>query len=113
MLFLKIFLLLSISLGALAEYRVFELEITAYSEVDPTIPSGQTPLSPPEELGKRVELSTLDPEQYRGYHTVKPNEHVRYIATWRCPGRTANKDYCPNPKVKTEETSAAVPSENK
>ena len=100
---------LLVSLAAWAEYRVFELEITAYDDSNPPA----DPTKPPEELSKTVVLSTLDPEQYRGYHTVKPNEKVRYIATWRCQGRTSNKDYCPNPKVKTDDVSAAVPSENK
>lgn len=101
-----------------AEYRVFELEITTYASEDPastpapaSVPDVKTP--PPEEIGKRVVLSTLDPEQYRGYHIVQANEKIRYISTWRCPGRTAGKDYCPNPKAKTEGEVAAAPSENK
>lgn len=71
------------------------------------------PASTPEETGKRTILSTLDPEQYRGYHTIQPNEKIRYISTWRCKGRTTGKDYCPNPKAKTEGEVAAAPSENK
>lgn len=97
---------------ARAEYRVFELEITAYEQPDPAAPSAD-PAKLPVELGKRVVTSTLDPQQYRGYFTVQPNEQIRYIATWKCKGRTGNKDYCPNPKVKTESEVAAVPSENK
>jgi hypothetical protein len=85
-----------------AEYRVFELEIATFSTEDPTA-----------EPEKKTLLSTLDPEQYRGYHTIEANQQIRYISTWRCPGRTANKDYCPNPKVKTDDLAATVPSENK
>lgn len=121
--FFIFFLLIAESLWA--EYRVFELEITAYAEetvvaaadadtateAAPTATS--TPTVPPEELSKRVVLSTLDPQQYRGYHIVQPNEKIRYISTWRCRGRTGNKDYCPNPKAKTEAEDAAIPSENK
>lgn len=107
--------ILVFSVQVQAEYRVFELEITTYAQND--LPEdGQSTTAPapsPEELGKRTVLSTLDPEQYRGYHTVHPFEQVRYIATWRCKGRTSNKDYCPNPKVKTEAEPVAVPSENK
>ncbi|MBL7555609.1 MAG: hypothetical protein JNM24_07285 [Bdellovibrionaceae bacterium] len=95
--FFVFFLLVNQSLWA--EYRVFELEITAYEEA--------------EEIGKRVVVSTLDPEQYRGYHSVQPNEKIRYISTWRCRGRTAGKDYCPNPKAKTDAEEPAIPSENK
>jgi|JI10StandDraft_1071094.scaffolds.fasta_scaffold51589_7 hypothetical protein len=95
-------LLLALSPASFAEYRVFELEITSYEQ-----DAAQT------ETGKRTTLSTLDPEQYRGYHTIQPNEKVRYISTWRCKGRTTGKDYCPNPKAKTEGEVAAAPSENK
>lgn len=103
-----------------AEYRVFELEITTYAEEPAREPSSTpsadsqpdtTPM-PPEELGKRVFLSTLDPQQYRGYYIVQPNEKIRYISTWRCRGRTSGKDYCPNPKAKTEAEEPAIPSEN-
>ncbi len=98
------FIFLLVSCISSAEYRVFELEITSYA---------QESAPAPEEIGKRVVLSTLDPEQYRGYHTVQPNEKVRYISTWRCKGRTTGKDYCPNPKAKTEPEVASAPSENK
>jgi hypothetical protein len=105
-----LFLFLFINQNLWAEYRVFELEITTYAPVDPTAPVVEG--KPPEELSKRTLLSTLDPEQYRGYHTVEANQQIRYISTWRCPGRTANKDYCPNPKVKTDDQAATAPSEN-
>ena len=114
---LQVFLLFIFiwSVQVQAEYRVFELEITTYSETEPPADGQPATLSapPPEELGKRTVLSTLDPEQYRGYNIVNPNERVRYIATWRCKGRTSNKDFCPNPKVKTEGQPVAVSSEIK
>lgn len=99
-----------------AEYRVFELEITTYAEdkteeVPVLGPDGNK--VPPEELGNTVVISNLDPQQYRYYHTVLPNQRVRYVSTWRCFGRTDNKDYCPNPKVKTEDVSSATPLETK
>lgn len=98
---LRYFFIFSLLIGqsVRAEYRVFELEITAFEAT--------------EEVGKRVVLSTLDPQQYRGYHTIQPNEKIRYISTWRCPGRTSSKDYCPNPKAKTEEEGPAATSETK
>jgi hypothetical protein len=68
---------------ARAEYRAFELVIT-----DST--SGQ----------ERVVLSTLDPNQYRGYYPVKPSEKVTYRQTWRCKGNTSDyKAICPKPEV--------------
>jgi hypothetical protein len=96
-----------------AEYRVFELEIASYTDNGNGSETSPAPASPPEEPEKRIILSTLDPEQYRGYHTIQPNEKIRYISTWRCKGRTTGKDYCPNPKAKTEGDVAAAPSENK
>ncbi len=54
-----------------AEYRAFELVIT-----DST--SGQ----------ERVVLSTLDPNQYRGYYPAKPGEKITYRQSWRCKGNT-------------------------
>lgn len=95
-----------------AEYRVFELEITSYAPAAPEAVKN-SPAQPPEEIGKRVVLSTLDPQQYRGYYTVQPNEQIRYIATWKCSGRTASKDYCPNPKVKTDGADVSVSLESK
>ena len=105
---------------AKAEYRVFELEITTFSEE----PKNETPAlanttasstkkAAPDEIDKKIVISNLDPKQYRGYNTVKPSQKIRYISTWRCPGRTNDKDYCPNPKVKTDIVSAAAPLETK
>ncbi len=105
---------------AKAEYRVFELEITTFADE----PKGESPAAAikaeapakkpaPEVVDKKTVISNLDPEQYRGYHTVKPNQKIRYLSTWRCPGRTDYRDYCPNPKVKTATVSAAAPLETK
>jgi hypothetical protein len=66
-----------------AEYRAFELVI-----VDST--TGQ----------ERVVLSTLDPNQYRGYYPVKPDEKITYRQTWRCRGNTSGfKPICPKPDL--------------
>lgn len=93
-----------------AEYRVFQLRIfkvpSAQSAAQETT-KGSTPAdTKPAESEKqsaglsfRDELSTLDPEQYRGYHPVGPDEVVKYVATWRCYGRTNGRDLCPNPKL--------------
>jgi len=75
-------LLLLITLNANAEYRAFELVIT-----DPT--SGQ----------ERVVLSNLDPNQYRRYYPIKPQEKIVYRQTWRCRGNTSNfQAVCPKPE---------------
>lgn len=77
-----IHLLLSLLLQtARAEYRAFELVIAD------------------NELGtERVEISTLDPNQYRGYYPVKYTESVTYRATWRCKGNTSHKPVCSQPE---------------
>ncbi len=105
---------------AKAEYRVFELEITTFADEpqndSPARASASatpTKKASPEIVDKKIVISNLDPDQYRGYHTVKPGQKIRYISTWRCPGRTDYKDYCPNPKVKTDTVSAAAPLETK
>ena len=116
----SLFLCLLFSQLAFSEYRVFELEITTYAEEEKPDPSAVTTATQaqdtkkiPEAIDSKIVISNLDPEQYRGYYNVQKNQNVRYISTWKCPGRTANKDYCPNPKVKTEDISSAVPLENK
>ena len=69
-----------------AEYRVFVLKISK-PHTDKT--------KPPIE---RTQLSTLDPDQYRGYYPVESNEQIEYVDTWRCTGRTGDyQDYCPKP----------------
>lgn len=91
------FLFLSPSLSQ-AEYRVFLLKISKVS-MDPTKPATDF----------RLVESTLDPEQYRYYYTVAPDEQVTYIDTWRCYGRTGDfQALCPNPKgqIPAEENPA-------
>lgn len=44
-------------------------------------------------------LSSLDDQQYLGYHTILPNQKIRYIDSWMCWGDTSfSKPYCPNPR---------------
>ena len=75
-------MLLLTSKLAFAEYRAFELVI-----VNST--TGED----------RVQLSNLDPLQYRRYYPVKPDESVTYRQTWMCRGNTSHfKRICPNPK---------------
>jgi hypothetical protein len=79
---------------AKAEYRVFNLRIS-------TADGTQT----------REVTSTLDPDQYRGYHTVRPDENIVYTNTWRCKGRTSNyKEFCPDPK-RTLAADGTTPAE--
>lgn len=85
LLFLSIFLITSL---ALAEYRVFQLQILTYQPDGITV--AETQSFP----------HYLDPEQYRGYFPVKPNQKVQYTDTWLCPGRTSHhKPFCPNPRA--------------
>lgn len=84
-----LFILLSVSTaGAAAEVRVFLLRIAKKSD--------------PQDF--RLVTSTLDPLQYPGYHTVRPDEFVTYTETWRCPGRTGDfRPLCPNPRAPAAE----------
>jgi len=66
---------------AFAEYRMFLLQFTS---ADGT-PGAQIP-------------STLDPDQYRGYHPVKEGESLTYIDTWMCRGSTNEMPACPSPR---------------
>lgn len=75
------FFMLMTSSIAQAEYRVFELVILNQS-------TGQ----------ERVEISTLDPKQYRTYYPVKLDETVTYRATWRCRGNTSRRPVCSKPE---------------
>lgn len=73
---------LLLSLSAYGEYRAFELVIS--NKVTGA---------------ERIVLSALDPDQYRGYHALDPNETITYRDTWMCKGNTANKEQqiCPKP----------------
>ena len=93
--FLIFSLLFIFCLNSQAEYRAFRLLITTRAPAAAT-----PPVAPPTEApssGREI-ISTLDPDQYRGYYQVKDNEDITYTQTWMCPGRTANfKDICPAP----------------
>ena len=82
---LFLFLPLGILLAPLsghAEYRVFRLEITS---ADGNVKSF---------------LSTLDPDQYRGYYPLRPDDKISYVETWMCTGRTGDfATLCENPKA--------------
>ena len=101
---LSAFFLFLLTNTAHAEYRVFVLKISKRAPAS-------APGAPPAATSDyRLVQSTLDPEQYRGYYTVLPDEDITYIQTWRCFGRTSDfKEFCPNPKaqnaVKTEPAS--------
>ncbi|MEK6774558.1 MAG: hypothetical protein AABY64_11490 [Bdellovibrionota bacterium] len=79
-------------LPAIGEYRVFLLKISKNPPATPVTPGAP----PPED---KVFESTLDPEQYRTYYPVRPDEKISYTETWRCYGRTSGEiPFCPNPK---------------
>jgi hypothetical protein len=78
---MKTIFVLFISLPAFAEYRAYELVIT-------NSVTGQ----------EKVVLSSLDPDQYRGYHPLSPNEAIAYRDTWMCRGNTSEKAICPKPE---------------
>lgn len=81
--FLFVFLLgLLLGHSAFAEYRVFTLMIT-------NTKTGEN---------KQFD-STLDPEQYLTFFTLKPDETISYTQTWRCKGRTSDfKSHCVQPE---------------
>jgi len=56
----------------LAEYRVFTLQITDTKTNT-----------------NRQFDSTLDPEQYKSFYTLKQHEKIQYIDTWMCTGNTS------------------------
>lgn len=84
---------------AAAEYRVFLLKI----EKAPTAPPspGTSPAPTDETSAPRIRYveSNLDPWQYRGYYPVADDETITYVDTWRCRGRTDNREFCPNPRA--------------
>lgn len=95
---LLLFFILLAPLFGVAEYRVFLLRISKKS-TDPQAPQDF-----------RLVESTLDPEQYRYYYPVAPDEVVTYTDTWRCYGRTDGfKPHCPNPKGQIPEGETAAP----
>ncbi len=77
-----------------AEYRAFELVITNAA-------TGQ----------ERVVISTLDPNQYRGYYPVAVEEKVTYRSTWKCKGNTSLKPVCSKPDLApSPKTPAPAPT---
>lgn len=93
--FLSAFFLLTLSVTAQAEYRVFLLQITKKS-TDPSVPPAS-----------RLVESTLDHLQYHYFYQVDADEEVTYIATWRCRGRTDDfKSFCPNPHPSKDQNPA-------
>lgn len=89
--FLFIFLL---SLNVFAEYRVFTLMIT-------NTKTGEN----------RQFDSTLDPEQYLTFFTLKADETISYTQTWRCKGRTSDfKSHCVQPEKREPAQAATAPT---
>lgn len=113
--FLSAFFIFFALSAAQAEYRVFVLKISkkttavtnSSANAGPaTTEQNADPEAPP---AFRLVTSTLDPEQYRYYYPVAPDEEVTYIDTWRCYGRTDNfQPFCPNPKDQI--ASDAIPA---
>lgn len=70
-----------------AEYRVFVLQITS---ADGNVKTFE---------------STLDPDQYRGYYPLRPDDKIFYTDTWMCKGRTVGYDkHCENPRAPASAT---------
>ena len=66
---------------ARAEYRAFELVIRTPAGVE------------------RVEVSNLNPAEYRMHYPVPYGAQVGYRATWLCRGNTSwHLAICPNPR---------------
>ena len=77
---------------ARAEYRAFELVIR------------QT------DGGERVEVSSLNPAEYRRYYPLPAGARIDYRATWRCPGNTSwHRPICPNPRAVAAPAPTAGP----
>jgi hypothetical protein len=87
---------LFIAAAAKAEYRAFELVIA--NKVTGT---------------ERIVLSSLDPDQYRGYHALDPNETITYRDTWMCRGNTSDKQICPKPERPQKKPSQGPDSKSK
>ena len=76
-------LLLLASVPARAEYRAFELVIQVPGQPD------------------QIEISNLDPTEYRHFKPVPLNARIFYRATWMCRGNTSwQKPICPNPRAR-------------
>ena len=76
-----IYFLLIVSNTAFAEYRVFVLKITNTKTLE-----------------VKTVNSTLDPEQYKSFYLMTPDETITYVNTWRCRGATRDyKALCEGP----------------
>lgn len=119
--FLSAFFIFSLHSVARAEYRVFVLKIskkptttananTQEPDRSPANAGGPTENATEDLPAFRLVTSTLDPEQYRYYYPVAPDEQITYIDTWRCYGRTDNfQPFCPNPKDQIAPEAAPAP----
>lgn len=87
---------LFLGLSAHAEYRAFELVIT--NKVTGA---------------ERIVLAALDPDQYRGYHALDPNETISYRDTWMCKGNTGDKPICPKPETRQKPSQGPDPKTKK
>lgn len=88
------FVSLFLTQSLFAEYRAFTLMITDL-----------------EKNQNRQFDSTLDPEQYRSYFTVKAQDKIVYIDTWLCKGNTSRLDQiCPRPN--RQPSSTLTPQQN-
>jgi hypothetical protein len=76
--------LLSTSLSALAEYRVYQFVVTNKIKIENS-PKGH------------MVTSTLDPISYVSYHGGESLLAVDLLRTWVCPGHTAHKEICQSP----------------
>lgn len=104
---------LSLADGARAEYRVFRLKIERHPPAPAKTPGSEA--APADENAEplvRYVESNLDPEQYRQYHLIRPDETITYVDTWRCYGRTDFKEYCRSPRApaSVEGEDAAAPA---
>ncbi len=78
--------IISLSIQAHAEYRVFELRIV---HVDTE--------------KERTTLSTLDQYQYPTYYPVSLRERIDLVDHWLCPERTDGMELCPKPMPRSPE----------
>ena len=88
-----LFLLLSLTSHANAEYRVYQYVVKN------KIQFNDAPKS-------HMVTSTLDPISYVSYHGGESLITVNLLRTWLCPGHTANKDICKSPYQNSKRVDA-------
>ncbi len=81
---------------AFAEYRAFKLQLQTKD--------GQ--------ILKEFN-STLDPDQYRGFHAISYDQKLIYTRTWMCRGRTDLEPICPEPEEPPSTSSRSPSSDQK